>query len=85
MRGLILLKICLACFITTPKDQELQAEDYCHKRERIVDHNHITNVHQAAAELMEVYFDNVYGTIPFVVNTLINLMDFQLTADQKYY
>ena len=40
---------------------------------------------QAAVLVAESYFDHIYGTIPITAKALINLMDFQLTADPKYF
>ncbi len=62
------------------------AEDFCNMKEKIVDHdNSAKNIQQAASVCLEAYADNIYGTVPYVVKSLINLMEFQLTADPQHY
>jgi len=47
----------------------------------MIDCDNIITASQAAAKLIEEYCDNIYGTVPYLVKSLIALMDFQLTAD----
>lgn len=86
LRDLAVFNFCLLSFLTTNKDREMSAEDFCSMKERIVDHdNSAKTIQQAASVCLEAYSDNIYGTVPYLVRSLINLMDFQLTADPQYY
>ena len=71
--------------MTSPKDLKLKGENFCKMKEDIVGNRIPKNIHEAAGKIVEAYSDYIDGSLSFFFNTLIDLMDFLLTADPNYY
>ena len=88
LRDLIFFRLVYPCLLTSPKDLELNSEDFCRMKNNIIteeDEKVNFTVHEAAGKLCESLADELDGVVTFAFRTIISLIDFQLTADPKYY
>lgn len=88
LRDLVCYQLVFPCMLNTPKDAELNYEDFCRMKTSIAetaDDKMFHNVHEAAGMVCEALADRIDGTVTLMIEALINLIDFQLTADPKYF
>lgn len=54
-------------------------------KENLIKLDTIRNIKDAAEKMLEAYIDKVDGSISYIYQVCLNLMDFQLTALPKYF
>lgn len=85
MKETIIFDICFRCLSPQGQDLELPPDKFLNMKENLIKLDSIRTIKEAGEKMLESYIDKVDGSISYIYQACLNLMDFQLTALPRYF
>ena len=83
-RSVLLLDVCMLILSPNASMPIKSARDFIGAKEDIFNHQNLDLVENSAGKLIEAYIDRIDGSVILLCNVMINLINFQLTANPNF-